>query len=312
MKGSARLKEGRKALHGALALGLVVLGPASAFLMDCVGRAPPTPTELRCWPSSGLGRGLSCCALPCGWAAPGAKSTVCGHQLKGIAAKTAANKTSKAMYNGMTAVGQFGSEVADSPSQTIFWGGASGHGKLAKPAHQKALEKSLGIKGQSCPMVRLSHEAMRERRTIPARQHVGCAMHQSRILLIPRSGFHSRTGGGKTKIICFTFVSRQRHALIQVVRHSQHHSSRPSVPQASITVAPGLRLAVQGTLWGAWRSPATVATGGIAPSGSGSHGVMRSKSLLSADLHVCPLQIKMRSAPSTQHKLPPTSHAPVT
>ena len=26
---------------------------------------------------------------------------------------------------------------------------------LAKPAHQKALEKSLRIKGQSCPMLRL-------------------------------------------------------------------------------------------------------------------------------------------------------------
>ena len=39
-------------------------------------------------------------------------------------------------------------------------GGASGHGKLAKPAHQKALEKSLRIKDQSCPMLRLSHKAM--------------------------------------------------------------------------------------------------------------------------------------------------------
>ena len=29
--------------------------------------------------------------------------------------------------------------------------------KLAKPAHQKALKKSLGIKAQSCPMLRLSH-----------------------------------------------------------------------------------------------------------------------------------------------------------
>ena len=34
--------------------------------------------------------------------------------------------------------------------------GGSGHGKLAKPAPQKALQKSLGIKDQSCPMLRLS------------------------------------------------------------------------------------------------------------------------------------------------------------
>ena len=38
-------------------------------------------------------------------------------------------------------------------------GGASGHRKLGKPAHQKALEKSLGIKDQSCLMLRLSHKA---------------------------------------------------------------------------------------------------------------------------------------------------------
>ena len=36
----------------------------------------------------------------------------------------------------------------------------SGHGNLAKPAHHKALEKSLGIKDQSCPMLRLPHKAM--------------------------------------------------------------------------------------------------------------------------------------------------------
>jgi hypothetical protein len=42
----------------------------------------------------------------------------------------------------------------------FFWGG-SGHSKLAKSAHQKALEQSLGIKVQSRPMLRLSHKAMR-------------------------------------------------------------------------------------------------------------------------------------------------------
>ena len=39
-------------------------------------------------------------------------------------------------------------------------GGVSDHGKLAKAAHQKALEKTLGIKDQSCPMLQLSHKAM--------------------------------------------------------------------------------------------------------------------------------------------------------
>ena len=45
----------------------------------------------------------------------------------------------------------------------IFWGAVSDHGELAKPAHQKqkAHETSLGIKDQSCPMLRLSHKAMR-------------------------------------------------------------------------------------------------------------------------------------------------------
>ena len=32
-------------------------------------------------------------------------------------------------------------------------GGCSGHGKLPKAGHQRALENSLGIKGQSCPML---------------------------------------------------------------------------------------------------------------------------------------------------------------
>ena len=38
--------------------------------------------------------------------------------------------------------------------------GAPGHGKLAKPSYQKAPEKSLGIKDQSCPMLRSSHKGM--------------------------------------------------------------------------------------------------------------------------------------------------------
>ena len=41
----------------------------------------------------------------------------------------------------------------------VFWGG-SGHGELAKPARQRALRKSPGIKDQSCPMLQLSHKAM--------------------------------------------------------------------------------------------------------------------------------------------------------
>ena len=45
-------------------------------------------------------------------------------------------------------------------SIALFLGGGSSHGKLAKPAHEKALEKSLGIKDQRCPMLRLSHNAM--------------------------------------------------------------------------------------------------------------------------------------------------------
>ena len=53
---------------------------------------------------------------------------------------------------------QFGSRIE---FQLFFAGGeGSGHGKLAKPAHQKALKKSLGIKDQSCPMLQLSHKAM--------------------------------------------------------------------------------------------------------------------------------------------------------
>ena len=36
----------------------------------------------------------------------------------------------------------------------------SGHGKLAKPSHQMALKKTLGIKDQSCPLLQLSHKVM--------------------------------------------------------------------------------------------------------------------------------------------------------
>ena len=53
----------------------------------------------------------------------------------------------------------------------FFWGGGaggaggrggagSGHGTLAKPAHQVVLENTLGIQNQRCPMRRLSHKAM--------------------------------------------------------------------------------------------------------------------------------------------------------
>ena len=42
----------------------------------------------------------------------------------------------------------------------VCGGGCSGHGKLAKLAHRKAPKKSLGIKDQRCPMLRLSHKAM--------------------------------------------------------------------------------------------------------------------------------------------------------
>ena len=38
--------------------------------------------------------------------------------------------------------------------------GGSGCGGLAGAGHHKALEKSRGIKGQSCPMLQLSHKAM--------------------------------------------------------------------------------------------------------------------------------------------------------
>ena len=41
-----------------------------------------------------------------------------------------------------------------------FWGGSS-HDELPELAHHKALEKSLGIKDQSCPVLRLSHKAAR-------------------------------------------------------------------------------------------------------------------------------------------------------
>ena len=42
----------------------------------------------------------------------------------------------------------------------FFWGAASAMASWRSPAHQKVLEKSLGIKDQSCPMLRLGHKAM--------------------------------------------------------------------------------------------------------------------------------------------------------
>ena len=41
---------------------------------------------------------------------------------------------------------------------SIFFG--SHHDKLPKLAHQKALKRSLGIKDQSCPVLRLSHKTV--------------------------------------------------------------------------------------------------------------------------------------------------------
>uniref|UniRef100_A0A6T2ASI3 Uncharacterized protein n=1 Tax=Eutreptiella gymnastica TaxID=73025 RepID=A0A6T2ASI3_9EUGL len=40
-------ESGKKSISRSLGLGLGVLRPASALLMGCVGRAPPTPTELQ-------------------------------------------------------------------------------------------------------------------------------------------------------------------------------------------------------------------------------------------------------------------------
>ena len=44
-------------------------------------------------------------------------------------------------------------------SPMVFLGGSSDD-KLPELAHQKALEKSLGIKDQSCPVLRLSHKTV--------------------------------------------------------------------------------------------------------------------------------------------------------
>ena len=40
----------------------------------------------------------------------------------------------------------------------FLWG--SSHDKLPELAHQNALEKSLGIKDQSCPVLQLSHNTV--------------------------------------------------------------------------------------------------------------------------------------------------------
>jgi hypothetical protein len=44
------------------------------------------------------------------------------------------------------------------PKQHFF--GGSSHDKLPELAHQKALEKSLGVKDQSCPVRRLSQKTV--------------------------------------------------------------------------------------------------------------------------------------------------------
>ena len=51
-------------------------------------------------------------------------------------------------------------QISEKVENSYFLFG-SGHSKVAKPAHQKALKKSLRMKGQSCLMLRLSHTAMR-------------------------------------------------------------------------------------------------------------------------------------------------------
>ena len=45
-------------------------------------------------------------------------------------------------------------------SGNVFFVGGSSHDKLPELAHQKALEKSLGIKDQSCPVLRLSQKTV--------------------------------------------------------------------------------------------------------------------------------------------------------
>ena len=44
--------------------------------------------------------------------------------------------------------------VSPQVNQQFFFVVGSGHGKLPKPAHHEALEKSLGIKDQSRPVLR--------------------------------------------------------------------------------------------------------------------------------------------------------------
>ena len=43
---------------------------------------------------------------------------------------------------------------------SIFFGGGSSHDELPELAHWKAPEKSLGIKDQSCTVLRLSHKTV--------------------------------------------------------------------------------------------------------------------------------------------------------
>ena len=62
------------------------------------------------------------------------------------------------MYNGERPVGAAKGKLV--PQFFEGGGGAPAMAKVAKPAYQRALEKSLGIEDQSCPMLPLSHKAM--------------------------------------------------------------------------------------------------------------------------------------------------------
>ena len=45
-------------------------------------------------------------------------------------------------------------------------GGGSSHDELRELAHEKALEKSVGINNQSCPVLRLSHKRLHSKSPI--------------------------------------------------------------------------------------------------------------------------------------------------
>ena len=69
----------------------------------------------------------------------------------------------------------------------FFGGWGPGHGKLEKPPHQKALEKSLGIKDQSCPMLRLSHKASEEERAVTTFPALGVLSHHEAAVPFPEA-----------------------------------------------------------------------------------------------------------------------------